>query len=303
MRQRDSLSDNSTPDAGVLTNTADDLLAFVTRHPQLVVLTGAGVSAPSGIPTYRNAEGIWMRNAPIQHRDFLTKPAARQRYWARSFAGWPAVLAAQPNSAHYALAQLESRGHIATLVTQNVDRLHQRAGHRVVVDLHGRLDQVICLDCGATAPRTDVQVQLRELNTHLVHSDRLFPDGDADVPDDLIDRVVVPDCPRCGGILKPDVVFFGDSVERSLVSTINTAIEKADALLVIGSSLMVYSGFRFCRYAAERGIPIACINPGTTRADDLFQLKLSATCGPVLERLVQQLYQDLLTSPSPTANS
>lgn len=277
-------------DASTAPPPAEAALAdFVIRHRRLVVLTGAGVSAPSGIPTYRNTDGVWTRNAPIQHREFITRESARQRYWARSFAGWPAVLAAQPNDAHRALVQLEALDRISLLVTQNVDRLHQRAGHRQVIDLHGRLDQVLCLDCAAVLSRAEVQEHLRALNSHLGEPETLHPDGDADVPDDLIARVVIPPCQRCGGVLKPNVVFFGDSVDRDLVATINAALATADGLLVIGSSLMVYSGFRFCRFAAEQGLPLACINPGATRADDLFQLKVSADCGPVLSSLVSAL--------------
>jgi len=263
-----------------------ELLSFFEKHHRILVITGAGISVSSGIPTYRNNAGVWSRNAPIQHRDFLQKPASRQRYWARSFAGWPAVQLAQPNTSHLTLVQLEQRGHIPLLVTQNVDRLHQRAGQRNVIDLHGRLDQVVCLDCGGRVERTEIQQRLAALNPHLQTAGTLAPDGDADVPDQLVADVVVPDCLLCGGLLKPDVVFFGDSVNREIVAAINVAIEQADALLVIGSSLMVYSGFRFCRQAAAIGRPIACINPGTTRADDLFELKITDPSEPVLEQLL-----------------
>ena len=265
------------------------LREFIVQHPNLVVLTGAGVSVSSGIPAYRNSNGKWMRNDPIQHRDFIAREASRQRYWARSFAGWPAVSAAQPNTSHQALADLESRGIVDLLVTQNVDRLHQRAGHKKVIDLHGRLDQVVCLDCGAHSLRDDVQARLAQLNPHLQHGRKLYPDGDADVADNLIGAVVIPECTLCGGVLKPAVVFFGDSVDRATVSGITDAIDQASALLVIGSSLMVFSGYRYCRHASERGIPIACINPGTTRADDLFSLKIADECAPVLAQLLESL--------------
>jgi len=263
-----------------------ELSTFIEQHSRLVVITGAGVSVASGIPTYRDNTGTWARNEPIQHRDFLQRHSSRQRYWARSFAGWPAVQTAKPNSAHYALAQLERQEQIALLVTQNVDRLHQRAGHRRVVDLHGRLDQVVCMDCSARTLRADIQERLVPLNPQLQVTGALAPDGDADVADELIANVVIPDCIHCGGILKPDVVFFGDSVNREIVATVKQAIEQADGLLVVGSSLMVYSGFRFCRHAAAAGTPIACINPGVTRADELFTLKISAPCGPVLQALI-----------------
>lgn len=262
------------------------LLAFIDEHRNLVVLTGAGISAASGIPTYRDSAGTWTRNTPIQHRDFLLHEATRQRYWARSYSGWPAVSNAMPNVAHLALAKLEANGKINFLVTQNIDRLHQRAGHQRVVDLHGRLDEVICLSCLAKTPRAQMQERLARLNPHLQHEALLLPDGDADVDNDCVNQVIIPECLQCGGVLKPDVVFFGDSVNREKVSQINTAIDAADALLVIGSSLMVFSGYRFCRYAAESAIPIACINAGITRADPLFQLKINADCGSVLQQLI-----------------
>lgn len=264
----------------------ESLHGFISAHPQLVVLTGAGISVASGIPAYRNHAGAWMRNAPIQHRDFLLQESSRQRYWARSFAGWPAVGAAEPNKAHLALARMEAQGSIDLLVTQNVDRLHQRAGHHQVIDLHGRLDQVICLDCGAVTSRSDMQARLSLFNPHLQQAERLLPDGDADVHDELVNAVIIPECLRCGGILKPDVVFFGDSVSREKVAQINQAIDNASGLLVIGSSLMVFSGYRFCRHAALRSVPMACINPGATRADDLFDLKIEADCALVLPQLV-----------------
>lgn len=273
------------------------LIEFVRAHPRLLVLTGAGVSVSSGIPTYRDRAGVWSRSTPIQHRDFLQHRTARQRYWARSFAGWPAVQAAQPNAAHHALVQLETAGHIDLLVTQNIDRLHQRAGQRQALDLHGRMDRVLCMDCGARTPRADLQVRLARLNPHLSSAGSLAPDGDADVPDALIAAVTPPDCLHCGGLLKPDVVFFGDSVDRALVERINAAIVDADAMLVVGSSLMVYSGFRFCRHAAQQGIPLACINPGATRADALIDLKVTADAAPVLARLAAGLSCPGATDP------
>lgn len=274
--------------------TFDQLQEFVQQHSRLLVLTGAGISAASGIPTYRNSAGQWLRNAPIQHRDFVQNLAARQRYWARSFAGWPAVSAAVPNAAHKGLAKLERLAKIPLLVTQNVDRLHQRAGHHHVIDLHGRLDQLVCLQCGALSSRATMQNRLADLNPHLPRHAALFPDGDADVADEVIAAVTIPECLSCGGVLKPDVVFFGDAVRKDIVDSVYSALEDSDAMLVIGSSLMVFSGFRFCRFAAARNIPIACINPGTTRADDLFTLKLAGDCNTVLTQLVDaiQNYSD-----------
>lgn len=260
----------------------ESLFQFVAEHPRLVVLTGAGVSLGAGIPTYRDADGVWRRSAPIQHRDFLTRPAARQRYWARSFTGWPAVAGARPTAAHLALAELERAGRIGLLVTQNVDSLHQKAGHQRVVDLHGALKDVVCMGCGTRSPRDALQIRLATLNPHLQHAGDLAPDGDADVPDAQVTAMRTPDCEVCGGLLKPDVVFFGDAVAPQRVAEVMAAVGAADALLVVGTSLMVFSGFRFVRHAHACGVPVACINPGRTRADELFALKILEPCeGPL----------------------
>ncbi|KRO69881.1 MAG: NAD-dependent deacetylase [OM182 bacterium BACL3 MAG-120619-bin3] len=267
----------------------DAIKDFLKANPKTVVLTGAGISLASGIPTYRDSTGKWQRNDPIQHRDFVEKPASRQRYWARSYAGWPAVGLAQPNAAHLALAQLEAAGFGSLLVTQNVDRLHQRAGSQKVIDLHGRLDRVVCLRCGEKSERARMQERIVAHNHTLPSPGALAPDGDADVPDDIISEINVPACESCGGVLKPDVVFFGDSVPRTTVEEIFAAIDAAGALLVIGSSLMVYSGFRFCRHAHQAGFPLACINPGATRADDLFTLKSESGCTEQLQALAAEL--------------
>lgn len=259
------------------------LARFIEAHPRLLAITGAGCSAPSGIPTYRNAEGEWQRSTPIQHHDFLTSELSRKRYWARSFAGWPAVERAEPNRAHRALAALEHAGHLAGLVTQNVDGLHQKAGHRAVTELHGRLDTVICLDCGALSSRAGMQSELKRLNPFLTtDADALTPDGDAVVPEDNIAAIRVPACSRCDGTLKPHVVFYGGAVDKALVSSVYDALAQADGLLVIGSSLMVFSAFRFARRAAETGKPIAIVNRGVTRADALAQLKIDVDCETAL---------------------
>jgi len=266
-------------------STYSELQHFIQSHPDLLVLTGAGCSLASGIPTYRDRQGNWQRNNPIQHKEFVELHSRRQRYWARSYAGWPAVAAAKPNTTHMVMADWERKGLIRMLVTQNVDRLHQRAGQEKVIDLHGRLDQVICLDCDRISSRFEVQQRLAQLNPQLTTTGILAPDGDADVADSLVAQVVVPDCDRCGGLLKPNVVFFGDSVKRDTVNCIYQTLEQSAALLVVGSSLMVFSGFRFCRRAHELGKPMACINPGKTRADELFQLKIAADCSEVLDSL------------------
>ena len=262
----------------------------VRDHAPLVVLTGAGLSAASGIPTYRNDRGEWQRSDPIQHQEFIRRADMRRRYWARSLVGWRPVQRAKPNPAHRALADLEELGCIELLVTQNVDRLHQRAGSRRVVDLHGRLDRLLCRGCGATIPRATFQEELLECNPRVAStSAALRPDGDAEVSDRLVDGFHVPDCRRCGGMLMPDVVFFGGTVPRERVDRVSSAIDRAGALLVVGSSLMVYSGFRFCRQVAAAEKPLLIVNRGTTRADDLASVKLQADGAEVLCALRNRL--------------
>jgi NAD-dependent SIR2 family protein deacetylase len=267
------------------------LAHFLLRHPKVAVLTGAGISQASGIPTYRDSRGHWLHSEPIKHQEFVSEPARRKRYWARSMRGWPRVRDAMPNRAHQALARLEQAGHVQPVITQNVDRLHQRAGHQQVIDLHGRLDRVQCLDCGGFQCRNQLQNELTALNSVRLRTVNTpaRPDGDADLSDDLVDTVQVPGCRECGGTLMPDVVFFGGTVPRQRVDACMAAVEEADALLVIGSSLQVFSGFRFCRRAAQANKPIAIMNPGVTRADDLAAVKWHSDCGALLSRVIRQL--------------
>lgn len=262
------------------------LARFVAAHPRLLVLTGAGCSTGSGIPDYRDGDGAWKRKAPVTHQAFVASAAVRARYWARSLRGWPGFAAAEPNAAHHALAGLERDGRIEAVVTQNVDRLHQRAGSRRVIDLHGRLDRVRCLGCGARHGRAAMQERLIAANPGFPAGPiERAPDGDAEIPDADLAGFRVPGCPGCGGVLKPDVVLFGANVPRPRVRRALRALERADALLVVGSSLMVYSGFRFCRHAAERGVPVAAVNLGVTRADALLALKLRLDCTDALPAL------------------
>jgi len=260
---------------------APRLAEWLHAHRRVFVLTGAGCSTDSGIPDYRDASGAWKRSQPVTWQAFLREPATRSRYWARSFVGWPRVARAQPNRTHRALAALEARGTLSLLVTQNVDGLHQRAGSREVVDLHGRIDNVRCLGCGVHVPRERVQAELAARNPGwALRTAGTAPDGDADVED--TDGFVPPECEACGGMLKPDVVFFGENVPRIRVDAAQAALERSDALLVIGSSLMVYSGYRFARMAREAGLPLAILTRGVTRADSLATLKLDADCGEAL---------------------
>jgi len=265
----------------------DALREFVDRHPRLAVLTGAGVSTGSGIPDYRDEHGEWKRARPVEFQPFMTKREVRQRYWSRSTVGWPIISGAQPNAAHRALARLEETGRVSRLITQNVDGLHEGAGSRNVIDLHGNLRFVKCMDCGDAIARADLQEQLVAANPGWADIDAtVAPDGDVDLSNRDTSAFVVPDCARCGGILKPDVVFFGENVPRERVEQAFDTVRRADALLVVGSSLMVYSGFRFAEAAAAAGKPIAAVNLGRTRADHLLSLKVTAPCDAALRNLV-----------------
>ena len=260
---------------------------FIRAHPRLAVLTGAGVSTSSGIPDYRDLQGDWKRARPVEFRPYMTDPKVRQRYWARSVVGWPIVSRAQPNGAHRRLARLEEMGFVQLLITQNVDGLHSTAGSRNVIDLHGRLDTVRCMRDDHAIPRAELQRQLLVSNpTWMEIEGRVAPDGDVDLDGRDYSEFLVPDCPQCGGILKPDVVFFGETVPRERVDRAFEGVAKADALLVVGSSLMVYSGFRFAEAAAAAGKPIAAVNLGRTRADHLLAWKISEPCEEALTEAI-----------------
>ena len=265
----------------------DPLRQFIERHERLFVLTGAGCSTDSGIPDYRDADGAWKRTPPVTLQAFLGDETTRKRYWARSMLGWRRFAHAPPNDVHRALARLEARRKVALLLTQNVDRLHQAAGSQKVIDLHGRLDVVRCLGCEARSSREVLQTQLLARNPDWIDIEaKPAPDGDADVEKADFGRFDVPDCVQCGGLLKPDVVFFGENVPRERVDSAIAHLENADAMLVVGSSLMVYSGFRFARMAAAMHKPIAALNLGRTRADDLLELKVEQSCGDALAFLL-----------------
>ena len=262
------------------------LRTFVDSHRRLVVLTGAGCSTESGIPDYRDALGAWKRSPPVQYQDFMSSEKARRRYWSRSMLGFPLMDVAEPNAAHHWLAGLEAAGRMELLITQNVDGLHQRAGSRQVVDLHGRIHQVVCTGCGTLLERRLLQQRLESLNPGLRQRPAVMgPDGDADLDDGELSGFRLPSCDVCGGILKPDVVFFGENVPRLRVDQAFAALGRADALLVLGSSLKLFSGFRFCREAARLGLPMAAVNIGVTRADDALLMKVEAPCAAVCAAL------------------
>jgi NAD-dependent SIR2 family protein deacetylase len=256
---------------------------FVARHQRLFVLTGAGCSTDSGIPDYRDADGGWKRAQPVTYQAFMGEELTRKRYWARSLVGWRRFGHALPNDTHHALVRLEQLGKMQLLLTQNVDGLHQRAGNQQVIDMHGRLDTVRCMRCEHRSPRHALQQALLQLNPTWARLDAAdAPDGDADLEGHDFSTFAVPPCPQCGGILKPDVVFFGENVPRDRVATAMQALEQADAVLVVGSSLMVFSGYRFAHAAAKAGKPIAAVNLGRTRADPLLSLKVEQSCAEAL---------------------
>jgi NAD-dependent SIR2 family protein deacetylase len=260
---------------------------FIARHPRLFVLTGAGCSTESGIPDYRDVDGGWKRQPPVTFQAFMGEDLVRRRYWARSFIGWQRIREAEPNVAHLALARLEALGHVELLVTQNVDGLHQAAGSRQTLDLHGRLGVVRCMSCDREMARERWQERLHERNSDwaLLRA-AAAPDGDADVEGHDFSRFDVPSCDACGGIVKPDVVFFGEPVPKQRIERAMAGLQRADAMLVVGSSLMVYSGYRYARAAAEAGTPIAAVNIGRTRADALLTLKLERSCTQALAFLL-----------------
>lgn len=266
------------------------LVEFLRRHQRVLALTGAGLSTASGIPGYRDKDGVRRGRAPIEGPEFRRNEYTRRRYWARSMVGWSTLSDAHPNEGHRALADLEAAGHLSAVITQNVDGLHQRAGARNLIELHGNIHQVVCLECRRRIQRAELQQRLTadnpELANVLAHP---LPDGDAQLEPDSLEDFRVPECEACGGMLQPDVVFFGDNVPKDVTEAAFARMAEADALLVVGSSLMVFSGYRFCRMAAAEGKPIAAVNAGKTRADDLLAFKVEAAAQEVLPRVVQLL--------------
>jgi NAD-dependent SIR2 family protein deacetylase len=271
------------------------LAQFVAGHSRLLVLTGAGISTASGIPGYRDADGERRGRAPIQGPEFRAAEAVRRRYWARSMVGWPLLAAARPNAGHRAVAALQQGGRVASVITQNVDGLHAAAGSADVLELHGNIHRVKCLDCGSGQPRAQLQAWLLAANPALAAaSARPAPDGDAHLEPDSLADFRLPACTACGGHLQPDVVFFGDSVPASRTEEASRRVDDADALLVLGSSLMVHSGYRLVTRAAAGGIPVAAVNRGKTRADALLSFKIDMST----EHLLPLLAERLFASPS-----
>lgn len=278
---------SSDPNLPTLSEAARFGLEYARRilaGRTILALTGAGVSTESGIPDYRG-EGKVERH-PMTYDTFVGSKEARARYWARSYVGWSAIANARPNQSHFSLAQAESFGRVSGIVTQNVDSLHQAAGSKQVVDLHGRLDWVICLSCRNRIERSMVDELIEQLNPGISKDARVefTPDGDAEVV--VTEEFLAPDCQRCGGILKPDVVFFGETVPSERVAGAMQQLESAQALLVAGSSLAVNSGMRFARRAKVLDIPIVIVNLGPTKADDIAMAKIEANTSLALEELL-----------------
>uniref|UniRef100_A0A7M5XKV3 Deacetylase sirtuin-type domain-containing protein n=2 Tax=Clytia hemisphaerica TaxID=252671 RepID=A0A7M5XKV3_9CNID len=271
-------------------DTIRTLSDFINSSRRLFVLTGAGLSTESGIRDYRS-EGVGQysitTDRPTQHIDFVKSPNKRQRYWARNFAGWPVFRNFQPNINHMVIAEMEKYGNIHWLVTQNVDGLHQKAGSSKITELHGSTARVGCLSCDFEISRDNLQrILLRHNVWDEANIGRQSPDADVVVPNHAVQNFKMVDCPSCGGVLKPKVVFFGDNVAASVKDFIFQKLDESDKMLVVGSSLQVYSSFRFILGAKERNIPIAILNIGETRGDKHCNLKVNAKAGDVLPRLL-----------------
>lgn len=274
--------------AQLAVSTEVTALARLVGRGGVVVLSGAGISTESGIPDYRGETGRARNATPMTYQAFVADPRARQRYWARSFVGFRLMAHATPNDGHRAVADLQARGLVDGIVTQNVDGLHQAAGARDVVELHGGLDRVVCLHCGQSTTRAELDERLREANPAFVAwAAQVNPDGDAALPAEVVSRFRTVDCRSCRGPLKPDVVFFGESVPRERVQACFALVESARALLVLGSSLSVMSGRRFVLRAAKVGIPVAIVNQGPTRGDEHAAVRLDAPLGPTLRELAR----------------
>lgn len=268
------------------------LAAFTAelKNRTLLVLSGAGISTESGIPDYRGPESLQRNIQPMTYQQFAAGEAARQRYWARSFLGWDAVRKAEPNEAHHAVARLEAAGHVTGVITQNVDGLHQAAGSKNLVELHGSLSAVRCLNCKTALPRTELQETLRSLNPGFSSAGAtLKPDGDSDLTPGQAAAFTVAPCPVCGGVLKPDVVFFGENIPRPTLERAWALFEATDVLLVLGSSLTVPSGYRFAERAQREGKLLAIINRGLTRADAIATVRLDGPLGELLPAVERQL--------------
>ena len=276
----------------IATDEALEEALGLLRSRAVVVLTGAGISTDSGIPAYRGPNS--RPSNPITLQEYMGSAEARQRYWARNHLGWRRVKWAEPNDGHLALAELERGGAIQAVITQNVDRLHEDAGSENVVDLHGRVDQIICTECGDLLRRRTLEEMLTALNPGFIERAEALgvveaPDADAQIDDALAREFVVAPCPRCGGVLKPDFVFFGENVPKPRLARALKLVEEADVLLVAGTSLTVMSGLRFVRQADKAGTPVVLVNQGPTRGDELATVRLHSGTSETLRAFANAL--------------
>ncbi|MFJ8579715.1 NAD-dependent protein deacetylase [Micromonospora sp. NPDC093277] len=280
-----------------------DVLTRLVGAGGVVVLSGAGLSTESGIPDYRGPSGAARRHTPMTFQEFTRDAAARRRYWARSHLGWRLVARAAPNVGHRAVARLQRAGLVGGIITQNVDGLHTAAGSTGVVELHGRLDEVVCLNCGNLTSRDELDRRLRQANPGFVaRVAHVNPDGDVDLPAEAVAGFRTVDCGICGtGTLKPDVVFFGETVPAPRVAACFALVERARAVLVLGSSLTVMSGRRFVIRAAKLGIPVAIVNQGPTRGDGYATLTVDGPLGEVLAALADRVAGPAVAAGSPAA--
>jgi NAD-dependent SIR2 family protein deacetylase len=290
VRTRPTLSWTATGAPLPRTTSLDEVVGTLARR-RVVVLSGAGLSTESGIPDYRGAEGSLRRHTPMTYDEFVGSPDGRQRYWARSHLGWRTIARAAPNDGHRAVSALRASGHVSGIITQNVDGLHQAAGAADAVELHGSLDRVICLDCGRTSPREELDRRLRAANPAFEGAaTRINPDGDVELAADVVRTFHLVACRDCGtGVLKPDVVFFGENVPRTRVEQCYRLVDDAAAVLVLGSSLTVMSGLRFVRHAAKTGKPVLIVNRGETRGDSCATIRVDLPLGRALTELTERL--------------
>jgi NAD-dependent SIR2 family protein deacetylase len=290
MRMRPTLS--WTPTDGLRPGTTDPgPVADALRAGGVLVLSGAGISTESGIPDYRGKGGSLSRHTPMTYQEFTAGAGARRRYWARSHLGWRTFGRARPNAGHLAVTAFERHGLLSGVITQNVDGLHQAAGSEGVVELHGSLDRVVCLSCGGFSARRELARRLEEANVGFEPvAAGLNPDGDADLTDEQARAFRVAACAECGGILKPDVVFFGEAVPPQRVARCRALVDEATSLLVLGSSLTVMSGLRFVREAARAGKPVLIVNQDPTRGDQHAVTRVALPLGTALTALADRLH-------------
>ncbi|OAD58981.1 NAD-dependent protein deacetylase Sirt4, partial [Eufriesea mexicana] len=270
-----------------------ELKDFINNHSNICILTGAGISTESGIPDYRSqGVGIYARSnrKPVLYKDFCNKDDIRKRYWARNYVGWPRFSSIKPNNTHEIIKKLEDANKVRCIITQNVDNLHTKAGSKRVIELHGTAFKVMCLNCNERICRYYLQEILNKNNPNITATSQMIrPDGDVDLLEEQIEGFKVPSCENCGGILKPDIIFFGDNVPRQVVESVKYNVEYSDSLLILGTTLSTFSGYRIALQANNINIPIAILNIGKTRADDLANIKVEGQCGDVLSRIYSMI--------------